>query len=611
MNNQQRSPSQQIFMMVALGYLGWFMASQLGVFGPPPNQTGGRSDKPALTLKQAFASIDANDGQPLSKTQAQSAIKSLDAEIASNGRDDYSYWARLRAGLIEQYILGNSAAAIKRYDEIIQHAGTDAVTAQTTFQKGDLLWNQATARPGQSTQEAAKTLEQLIHKGRGAPQFLALEIFVPLSLFDGTSAAASGSGADNTSAAARAFRAVKLEEFMSGSLRSHPQGILRRVDSYYSTTVFHKIFDSIARLFGYHPAYSYGLAIVFFAIVTRLAMQPMTKMQYDSFKGMSVIAPEMKKIQDKYKNKPEQQAQMLKEIRVLQQDHGVRPMLGCTLALIQLPFFFVVVLPFIQNYEAHMELVGASFLWIENLAQPDMPLLIIYALSQFLAMRLTMTPPSDPQQAQMMAIMSIVFPLTVPFFMRYYSSAFPLYWMIYNVVNTVFQYRMMKATDPEKSVIKTLVGTGVVGITATGSDASGAASGAAADAVPARPLSKKSAKGARLAPNDGVRSGAQNGTRDGRPKSLPRPVPAGAAQGDGAMGEGAPPGGAPGEGALSEEDAFEPIGNEPIGDATGAPLRSGAATANRAAMARLPRPAEQRSSNRARSSQRARQRRRH
>lgn len=584
-NQQQRSPLQQTLMMVAMGYLVWFAASQFGLFGPPPNRNGGGSpDKPALALEKAFVGIAADKGQSLTKAQAETALKKLDTEITANGKDAYSYWARLRAGLLQQYILGQSKAAIKRYDEIIYHAGTDAITAQATYEKGDLLWNESTSGGSSPSSEAAKTLEQLIHKGRGSPQFLEQEIFVPLSLF-GEQGAPGATAAATGAIAGPAFRAVKIGEFIDGSLRTHPQGILRRVDSYYSATSnFHKIFDTIARVFGYHPAYSYGLAIIFFAIVTRIAMQPLTKMQYDSFKGMSVIAPEMKKVQDKYKNKPEQQAQMLKEIQTLQRSHGVRPMLGCVLALIQMPFFFVVVLPFIQNYEAHMELVGASFMWIQNLAQPDMPLLIMYALSQFLAMRLTSTPPTDPQQAQMMAMMTIIFPLTVPFFMRFYSSAFPLYWMIYNVINTAFQYRMMKATDPEKSVIKTLVGTKAATIAIADGNATGAALETVTGAVPARPRQNATKNGAKSAARNTANG---TGSKSSRSQST--------VAGDAALADG-----------LTQAEAFEPL--------TGAPPQNGAHAANDAASngaANGARSEEQRSPGRARSSQRARQRRRH
>jgi YidC/Oxa1 family membrane protein insertase len=387
-------------------------------------------------------------------------ILALDKAIAGNERDEYSYWARLRKGLIQQYVLGElqmrprqrgpfewitgifwpQPTQVSVYDDVINHMGTDGVAAQAAYQKGDLLWRQAMANGGPPTRDASMALEQLIHRGRSSSAFLDQSIYVPLH---------ENVAPQGMEAARAGFRAVQVRQ-----LESIPE----RVNAYYSTTTFYKIVDAVVRAFGNNPAFSYGLAILFFAILTRFALQPIMKKQYESMKGMAVIAPEMKKIQEKYKGKPEKQADMVQEIRALQANHGVNPMMGCGLALVQIPFFIFVVYPMIQHYESKMELVGASFLWIGNLARPDLALLIMYAFSMFLSMRLSSTPPTDPQQAQIQTMMTFFMPVTIPFFLHGYPSAFTMFWMVYNFVSTVLQYRMMKAADPNKSVIKALMG---------------------------------------------------------------------------------------------------------------------------------------------------------
>jgi YidC/Oxa1 family membrane protein insertase len=506
MNNQQRSPSQQMFMVLALSFFGWYVLHNFFGVGQPPNQNPQRPLKAVPALQQIFAGIDPKQGKPLTKEEGLTEIKKLNGEVTPADKDPYAYWARLRAGLIQQYIVEDDAAAIARYDEIIKHAGTDAVTAQATYQKGDLLWRRSTANGGQPSSEAASTLEQIIHKGRGASPFLNLEIFVPQ--------AAVGAGSTPP-----AFHPVKVETLLKVN---DPQGISYRVNHYYETAAgykvyFHKLFDAVVTLFGNRPNYSYGLAILFFAIVTRLLMQPITKRQYESMKGMSIIAPEMKKIQDKYKGKSEQQAQvqMMKEIRELQSRHGVNPMTGCGLALIQMPIFFFVVYPLIQCYEPKMEMVGASFLWIHNLARPDLPLLIAYAISMFFSFRLSSVPPTDDMQRQQQMIMSFVMPVLFPFFLLSWPSAFTMYWMIFNVMSTTFQYRMMKAADPDKNLIKTLIGTGSAPVAAVEA------------VVPARPKTKprtivqnssKSALGTDGSSSSvAMRSAKPNGTTRNRP----------------------------------------------------------------------------------------------
>jgi YidC/Oxa1 family membrane protein insertase len=172
---------------------------------------------------------------------------------------------------------------------------------------------------------------------------------------------------------------------------------------------------------------------------------------------------------------------MMTEIRALQKSHGVNPMMGCGLAAVQIPVFFYVVSPFIQHFEARMELVGASFLWIHNLARPDVPLLIMYAISQFASMRLSSTPPADEQQRQMQMMM-LFFPFAVPFFLLSWPSAFTMYWMTFNILSMYFQYNMMKKADPSKRLWHQLVMQPLIPKIVT-ADANGTPTGA----IPPRP----------------------------------------------------------------------------------------------------------------------------
>ena len=417
---------------------------------PTSVPTASNADASATPIPNPPKLAVLNSAAALNTTTGAAEIKKLDDELAKNGEGEYASWARLRAGLIEQYILKNDTAAVKRYEEVINLRASDAVTAQAIYQKGDLLWHKSTTGGKEPSYDAAKTLELLVHNGRGSSAFLDLGIYVPA---DATNAAKI------PSALPAAFELKKVRDLHGDWKNPVPMGILERVNEYYSHTTFYKIFDNMVKVFGSSPNYSYGVSILVFAIFTRLLLQPLNKKQYDSMKGMQLIAPEMKKIQEKYKNKKDQDSQvkMMAEIRALQKSHGVNPMLGCGLAAVQIPVFFYVVSPFIQHYEAKMELVGASFLWIHNLARPDIPLLVVYALSQFLSMRLSSTPPADEQQKQMQTMM-MFFPIAVPFFLLTWPSAFTLYWMVFNIMSMVFQYRMMKAADPSKRLVKTLVG---------------------------------------------------------------------------------------------------------------------------------------------------------
>jgi YidC/Oxa1 family membrane protein insertase len=470
--NNQRSSTQQFFLFLALSWCAMLVFQQY--FGPKKT-AGNARPMPANALQAAFAGLDPAKPPILDKASAPAEILKLEGQIKANESDDLSYWARLRAGLIQQYVLQDAKSALAHYDQIEAHHGTTDISAQAAYQKGDLLWRQSTANGGKPSQEAAKALESLIHRGRGSSAFLDLKIFVPSPL--------AASMTTPPTALPAAWELKTVRELHGTATNPLPGGILERVDTYYATTTFHKIFDGAARLFGNNPAYSYGLAILAFAFCTRLFLQPLNKKQYDSMRGMAIIAPEMKRIQDKYKNKKDQESQMrmMTEIRTLQKSHGVNPMMGCGLAAVQIPVFFYVVSPFIQHFEARMELVGASFLWIHNLARPDVPLLVMYALSQFASMRLSSTPPADEQQRQMQ-LMMLFFPFAVPFFLLSWPSAFTMYWMTFNILSMFFQYNMMKKADPSKRLWHQLVMQPLIPKIVT-ADANGVPAGA----IPPRP----------------------------------------------------------------------------------------------------------------------------
>ena len=468
-----------------------------------------RDPKTAVTLESAFGGIAR--GELPTAEAAKTEIASLEKEIAKNDKDPYAMWAHLRNALLQQYVLHDWPSAVKNYDVIIHHGTADATDAQAIFQKGDWQWFNATdsplrdeakeagtnagalsasAAPAPTRAEAAATLETLIHRGRAASGYLDTKIYVPI--LDPKSPQVSAAKA--TRDASGGFELKRVNELKGTLDKPEIQGVLDRINAYYSTTFLNRCFDMLVQVLGANPSYSYGLAIIFLAIILRVLMQPINRRQYESTRGMAVLGPEMKKIQEKNKAKPsdspqvqrEKQMKSMNEVRELQKAHGVNPQVGCALALVQLPVFFFIINPLMMHYEPKMALVGASFGWIASLARPDYPLLGLYGLSMLISFRLSATPATDDTQKQMQMITTFVMPIMLPFFMKGFSAAFILYWISFNIVSMIFQYRMMKATDPEKSVIKTLMGQSPM-VPAVGTVALDKAD----DAVPPRPKNPK------------------------------------------------------------------------------------------------------------------------
>lgn len=110
---------------------------------------------------------------------------------------------------------------------------------------------------------------------------------------------------------------------------------------------------------------SYGLSIILLTVLVRGIMFPISKKQaYFSIK-MQEIAPEMKKIKEKYPNDRRAQTEATME---LYRKHGVSPLGSCLPLFMQMPIFLG--LYYALQESIHFRLAG--FLWIRNLAAPDM-----------------------------------------------------------------------------------------------------------------------------------------------------------------------------------------------------------------------------------------------
>lgn len=104
--------------------------------------------------------------------------------------------------------------------------------------------------------------------------------------------------------------------------------------------VWHQVFTWI----GMDPnsGATWILSIIGLVVVVRSALVPVTVRQIKSQRRMMDLAPEMKKIQDKYKGKKDQFSReaMSRETMALYKKHGTNPFASCLPILIQMPIFF-------------------------------------------------------------------------------------------------------------------------------------------------------------------------------------------------------------------------------------------------------------------------------
>ncbi|MEM6688960.1 MAG: YidC/Oxa1 family insertase periplasmic-domain containing protein [Planctomycetota bacterium] len=114
---------------------------------------------------------------------------------------------------------------------------------------------------------------------------------------------------------------------------------------------------------------NYGLAIIALTVIVRGAMFPLSRKAAVNAQKMQELAPEFKKIADKYGD--DLQARMLAQ-RELQQRVGFNPMAGCLPMFLQLPIFMGLYRALSVDIELRQQPLFQGMSWASNLAGPDM-----------------------------------------------------------------------------------------------------------------------------------------------------------------------------------------------------------------------------------------------
>jgi YidC/Oxa1 family membrane protein insertase len=194
--------------------------------------------------------------------------------------------------------------------------------------------------------------------------------------------------------------------------------------------------------------FSYALVIITITVLIKVLFWPLTQASTRSMKRMQKLQPQMKALQEKYKDDP---AKMNRKLMEFMKENKVSPMAGCLPMVIQLPVFF----GFYKMIQSAIELRGARFLWACDLSQPDTifqipglgfnvnPLPLLMGATMLWQARLT--PPSpgmDPMQQRVMKYMPVMF----LFILYNFSAGLTLYWTVQNLL-TIAQMKLTRSKE--------------------------------------------------------------------------------------------------------------------------------------------------------------------
>jgi YidC/Oxa1 family membrane protein insertase len=189
-----------------------------------------------------------------------------------------------------------------------------------------------------------------------------------------------------------------------------------------------------------------------------------------SQKALQKIQPEIKKLQDKYKNDPTKMNQMMME---LYKEKEVNPFSSCLPSLLQLPLMFALfyavsrfshpdyispeniaagkglaadLYNWVKNLgfvkEALAQPFSTSFLGILDLAKPNIVLAVLAGAAQFVQTKM-ITPKQAGQEQSTMNFMLYTFPILTVIIGLKFPAALPLYWIVTTLMAMLQQYLVM------------------------------------------------------------------------------------------------------------------------------------------------------------------------
>jgi YidC/Oxa1 family membrane protein insertase len=237
-------------------------------------------------------------------------------------------------------------------------------------------------------------------------------------------------------------------------------GTFRMVDYGFGQTLTRPIaefvVDPLFRLLGrFLP--NYGLVIILFGIIVKMALYPLTKVSYKNTARMRELQPKLEAVKEKHPDDPQKQQEAM--LRVYKET-GINPLAGCLPLLLQYP----IIIALWRYFQNSVVIRQESFLWAQDLSAPD-PILqlpftiplygdfvagftLIMGLSMIVQMKVAMPPTTSGPQ---MKIFMYVLPIILFVIFNRLASGLSLYYLVFNLL-TIVQQKMINSSIEKQGV---------------------------------------------------------------------------------------------------------------------------------------------------------------
>jgi YidC/Oxa1 family membrane protein insertase len=200
-------------------------------------------------------------------------------------------------------------------------------------------------------------------------------------------------------------------------------------------------------------------------------LYPVSVKALKSQKALQKLQPEIKKIQQQYKNEKEKQA---KEILDLYKKEKINPFSGLLLSLIQIPILIALYRVFwnglnpnelsnLYGFIHNPGQINTIFLYIINLAKPNFFFAVLAGITQYFQTKMLQPPPNPDTQKQkdgpdiaetMQKQMLYFFPVFTVIILINLPSALGLYWIASAVFSIIQQYIILSKKDKPELINK-------------------------------------------------------------------------------------------------------------------------------------------------------------
>lgn len=206
---------------------------------------------------------------------------------------------------------------------------------------------------------------------------------------------------------------------------------------------------------------NYGIIILLLTIFIKLIIFPFTYKSYLSQAKMRLLAPEIKEINDKYPGKENAMVRQQKTM-ALYSRAGASPFSGCLPLLLQMP----ILIAMFSFFPSCIELRGQSFLWVQDLAAPDVIFTLPFSIPFYgkevslfcLLMTVTniiytrINMKNQPSSSSMpgMKWMMYLMPVMFLFFFNSYPAALSYYYFLSLLITIIQTWVFRRCVNEEK-----------------------------------------------------------------------------------------------------------------------------------------------------------------